>query len=216
MTPGILAQLILVVVALAMAFDLRPWRMLRGSGPGSALATPLLAALALLPWLWSFPSEVALPIALQWSGAPLLVLVLGWPLAIPVLACAGLVTVAATGASWPDAVSSILWLGALPATAVLLLGGAARRTLGAHPATYLLVRGFAVPLLALLACRMAQALAEGRFAAADDEPLLVAVLLLSMSEAATTCALVSILVAVRPRWLATWSEALYLGGRQAA
>lgn len=215
MTPGILAQLILVVLTLAMALALRPWRMLRGSGPGSALATPLLAALTLLPWLWAFPSNAALPIAVQWSGAPLLVLMLGWPLAIPVLACAGLTTVAAAGASWPDAVSSIVWLGALPATAVLLLGQAVRRTLGTHPAVYLLGRGFAVPLLALLACRMAQALAEGRVAA-DDELLLAAALLMSMSEAATTCALVSILVAVRPRWLATWSEALYLGGRQAA
>ncbi|MCM2251595.1 MAG: hypothetical protein NDJ19_04465 [Ramlibacter sp.] len=216
MTPGILAQLILVVLALAMALALRPWRMLRGSGPGSALATPLLATLTLLPCLWSLPSDAALPIALQWSGAPLLVLVLGWPLAIPVLAWAGLATVAAAGASWPEAVSSTVWLGALPATAVLLLGEAVRRTLGTHPAVYLLGRGFAVPMLALLACRMAQALAEGRFAAAGDEPLLVAVLLLSMSEAATTCTLASVLVAVRPRWLATWPEALYLGGRRAA
>jgi uncharacterized membrane protein len=40
---------------------------------------------------------------------------------------------------------------------------------------------------------------------------LVAILLLAMGEASWSCAVASLLVAYRPQWLATWSDAVYLG-----
>jgi uncharacterized membrane protein len=39
----------------------------------------------------------------------------------------------------------------------------------------------------------------------------IAIGLLAMGEASWTCAIVSLLVAYRPQWLATWSDAMYLG-----
>ena len=38
----------------------------------------------------------------------------------------------------------------------------------------------------------------------------VTALLLATGEASWTCALATLLVACRPQWLATWSDALYL------
>ena len=73
-------------LALVVALGLRPWRMLRG-----ALLTPALAAVALLPWLWLLPQKMPQGLQIQLSGASLLVLMLGWPLAVLVLALIGLV-----------------------------------------------------------------------------------------------------------------------------
>ena len=86
----------LIAVALAMSLWLRPWRMLSrqalekdGPSEPSPLVTPLLATLVILPWLWALPVLHAMPLQLQWSGACLAVLLLGWPLAVPVLCGVG-------------------------------------------------------------------------------------------------------------------------------
>jgi len=82
----------LIAVALVMSLWLRPWRMLSrqalekdGPSEPSPLVTPLLATLVVLPWLWALPTLHRMPLQLQWSGACLVVLMLGWPLAIPAL-----------------------------------------------------------------------------------------------------------------------------------
>jgi uncharacterized membrane protein len=216
MTPWTLAELTLLAGALAAALVVRPWRMLRAGESGPGLATPLLASLTILPWLWAWPASAAMPVPLQWSGAALAVLMLGWPLAVPVLVAAGLSTVVTTGASWAEALSTTVWSGVLPSTAVLLLGYAVRSVFGTHPAVYLLGRTFAVPLLALFAGALAAALARGGFAGMDDEALIVTAFLMAMAETIWTCAVASILVAWRPQWLATWSDSLYLGPRRPA
>lgn len=202
-------ELLLLACALGAALVVRPWRLL--TAPGAPLATPLLAALTVLSWLWCWSGGDAMPIHLQWSGAALAVLVLGWPLAVPVLCVAGMSTMATAGASPSEAVSNTVWLGVLPATAVLTLGHAVRSALGTNPAVYLLGRAFAVPLLALFACALATSLAAGRFTGTDDEALAVTAFLMAMAETTWTCGVVSILVACRPQWLATWSDSLYLG-----
>jgi uncharacterized membrane protein len=172
--------------------------------------------LAILPWLWAWPTSAAMPVPLQWSGAALAVLMLGWPLAVPVLALAGLSTILTAGLSWAEAISTTFWSGVLPATAVLLLGQAVRSVFGTHPAAYLLARAFAVPLVALFVCTLGAAVAGQGFTAEDDEMQVVAVFLLALGESTWTCAVAAILVAWRPQWLATWSDALYLGPRRPA
>ena len=196
--------LALIVPALAAALVVRPWRLLQDG----RLASPLLALLTLLPWLWAYPGLAALHLPLRWSGAPLAVLLVGWPLAVPVLVFAGLTTMLTTGASLAQALAWTAWCGILPATAVLLLGYAVRRAFGLNPVAYLLGRAFFVPFVALLACGLGAAVTAHARVSTDMEA--VAALLLAMGEAAWTCAIASLLVAFRPQWLATWSDALYL------
>ena len=215
--PSIAAELALLALALAAALVVRPWRLLGSSELHPGLATPSLAALTIIPWLWAWPFSAALPVPLQWSGAALAVLVLGWPLAIPVLVIAGIGTVAIAGASWSVALSATLWSGVLPATVVLLFGHAVRRVWGTHPAVYLLGRAFAVPLVALFVCDLVAATGGGQsFASEDRQMRVLAAFLLAMGEASWTCAIASILVACRPQWLATWSDELYLRPRRTA
>src|SRR5512140_3937110 len=126
----------LVALSLALAVALRPWRMLAGG----RLLTPLLATLALLPWLWALPMLHAMPLQLQWSGACLAVLMLGWPLAIPVLCLAAVLAALISPLAASEALSAAAWLGVVPATLALAVGAALRRLLGTHPFIYLLGR----------------------------------------------------------------------------
>jgi uncharacterized membrane protein len=206
-------EAILLLCALAASLALQPWRMLRGGGAMPPLATPLLASLVLLPWLWAWPVGADLPMPLQWSGAALAVLMLGWPLAIPVLALAGASTMLTAGAPIEEAISTTVWSGVLPATAVLLMGHAVRRAFGTHPLAYIVGRAYAVPLAAVFFSVVTSAWAGGGISG-DDEAAFVVAFLMAMGEAAWTCALASLLVAWQPAWLATWSDERYLTSRK--
>lgn len=210
MDPAVI-EAILLALAWAAALAVRPWRLLRPQAGRVALATPLLAALTVLPWLWAWPGLAALPVPLHWSGAPLVLLLVGWPLAVPLLTFAGLTTLLTTGASLPDALSLTVWSGLLPATLVLALGHLVRRAFGANPVAYLLGRAFFVPMLALAGCGLAAAALGNGLGGATADLQRIAIGLLAMGEASWSCAIVSLLVAYRPHWLATWSDTLYLG-----
>jgi uncharacterized membrane protein len=207
-----LVEAVLLVLAWAASLSVRPWRLLQAhEGDLPPLVTPFLACLGVLPWLWSWPGLAALPLPLHWSGAPLVTLLLGWPLAVPVITLAGLSTVITNGSSLTHALGVTLWSGLLPATLVLLLGHGVRKAFGAQPLAYMLGRAFLVPMVTLAACgATAGALAHG-LTGPTGELQRVAVVLLALGEASWSCAIVSLLVAWRPEWLATWSDAMYLG-----
>ena len=209
-------ELALLAFALAAALVVRPWRLVCLTASHAGLATPLLAMLTILPWLWAWPISAAMPVPLRWSGAALAVLMLGWPLAVPVLVVAGLSTILTAGLSWTEALATTIWSGVLPATVVLLLGQGVRTVFGTHPAVYLLGRAFAVPLVALFVCTLGAAVAGQGFAAEDAEIQVVTAFLLALGETTWTCGIAATLVAWRPEWLATWSDALYLGPRHPA
>ena len=80
------AEAALLLIALAVSLALRPWRLM----PGGQRLGPLLAVLVLLPWVWALPTLHHMPLQLQWSGACLVLLMLGWPLAVPTLLAVGL------------------------------------------------------------------------------------------------------------------------------
>jgi uncharacterized membrane protein len=200
----------LLALAWAGVLLVRPWRLLRPHEGQVPLATPFLASITVLPWLWSWPGLAALPFPLHWSGAPLVVLLLGWPLAIPVVTLAGATTMLTNGASLAHALHVTVWSGVLPATLTLLLGHAVRKGLGTNPVAYMLGRAFAVPMLALAACALLGASMGHALAGTTAELQRVAIGLLAMGEGSWTCALASLLIAYRPQWLATWSDSTYL------
>lgn len=200
-------ELLLLALAWAAALAVRPWRLLQGG----QLASPLLGSVVILAWLWSWPGLDALGIPLQWSGAPLVTLILGWPLAVPVLTVTGLSTLLTTDATLGHALSLTVWSGLVPATLMLGLGHVVRRASHDHPMAYILGRAFLLPMAVLAGCNLVAAvLGQG------PEEMLhqlhhVAAVLLAVGEASWTCAVVSLLVAHRPGWLATWSDPLSLG-----
>ena len=202
-----LLEAALALVALAVAVALRPWRLLAGA---PALLTPLLAVLVVLPWLWALPALHHLPLQLQWSGAVLVLLMLGWPLAVPVLLLVGLLAWAISPMPAAAALAQAVWQGVVPATFALLLGAALRRWLPAHPFVYVLGRGF----LGAVVCLFAAGLLAQQFGA----PLpgvpgglsRVARWLMAWGDGFVTGMLTAIFVAFKPEWLLTWSDRRYL------
>lgn len=211
MVAPVALELVLLALAWAAALAVRPWRLLQPHQGQVPLATPLLGCLTVLPWLWSWPGLAALSLPLHWSGAPAAVLLLGWPLAIPVVTVAGLGTMVTNGASLAEAVSLTVWSGVLPATLVLVLGHGVRRAFGTHPLAYMAGRAFFVPMVAIAACGALGLYLGDDLAVSTGNLQRVALLLMAMGEASWTCAIASLLVAYRPQWLATWSDAAYLG-----
>lgn len=203
-------EAILLALAWAGALLVRPWRLLRPHEGQVPLATPLLASVTLLPWLWSWPGLAALPFPLHWSGAPLVLLMIGWPLAIPVVTLAGFSTMLTSGASLAHALDLTVFSGVLPATLMLLLGHAVRKVLGPNPVAYMMGRAFFVPMVALATCALAGAALGDTLAGTTGELQRVAIGLLALGESSWTCAIASLLLVWRPRWLATWSDPSFL------
>lgn len=208
----------LIAVALAMSLWLRPWRMLSrqalekdGPSEPSPLVTPLLATLVVLPWLWALPTLHRMPLQLQWSGACLVVLMLGWPLAIPALvAVGGIAAVLSPSLDWADAVGTIAWQGVVPATLALALGAVIRRLLGTQPFVYVLGRAFLGTAVCLFLANVLGQWSGHSLPGVEGDLSLVARWLMAWGDAFVTGMLTAIFVAFKPEWLATWSDRLYL------
>ena len=208
----------LIAVALAISLWLRPWRMLSrqalekdGPSEPSPLVTPLLATLVVLPWLWALPTLHRMPLQLQWSGACLVLLMLGWPLAIPALvAVGGIAAVLSPSLDWADAVGTIAWQGVVPATLALALGAVIRRLIGTQPFVYVLGRAFLGTAVCLFLANVLGQWSGHSLPGVEGDLSLVARWLMAWGDAFVTGMLTAIFVAFKPEWLATWSDRLYL------
>ena len=208
----------LIAVALAISLWLRPWRMLSrqalekdGPSEPSPLVTPLLATLVVLPWLWALPTLHRMPLQLQWSGACLVVLMLGWPLAIPALvAVGGIAAVLSPSLDWADAVGTIALQGVVPATLALALGAVIRRLIGTQPFVYVLGRAFLGTAVCLFLANVLGQWSGHSLPGVEGDLSLVARWLMAWGDAFVTGMLTAIFVAFKPEWLATWSDRLYL------
>ena len=202
-------ELALVLAALGVALALRPWRMF---GPAFPLQ-PWLACLVLLPWLWAAQRVLPGGVALQLSGASLLVLMFGWPLAVLSLAPISLAGAWFAGLDAAQALHELAWNGIVAASLALALGLATRRWLPLHPFVFILGRGFIVTALAMMGAGTLAALAGPLPPGTDLASLLLGRWLMAWGEAFATGMLTAIFVAFRPEWLASWSDARYLRGR---
>jgi uncharacterized membrane protein len=209
MTGLLTLDLLLASTAIVVAAWFRPWQMLRAD----SLQHPWLAALVVLPWAWSASGMGGSGLILQVSGACLLVLMVGWPLAVW-----SLVLVAAGGA-WlgghgiEHGLAALLWYGIAPATVALGIGMAMRRWLPQHLFVYIMGRGFFATAIAVMGCGSVHALMVDTPTGLQLSDLLVGHWLLGWGEAMATGMLVATMVAFRPQWLATYSDRRYLPAR---
>jgi uncharacterized membrane protein len=223
-------EIALALTALAAALATRPWRLLvsrlplahEQHGAPAALWTPLLATLVLLPWAWALPTLHRMPLQLQWSGACLVLLMLGWPLAVPTLLAVGAIAaLLSPGLGWPDALAISVWQGVVPATLALLLGVPLRRLACARPLSgvrafvYVLGRGFLGTAVCLFAAGSLSQWSGHTLPGVGDKLSLVARWLMAWGDAVVTGMLCAVFVAFKPQWLATWSDSIYLDAKKA-
>ena len=202
-------DLLLAVAALAVALVLRPWRAVGPEGP----PWPWLAWAALMPAFWAADRFVATPVVQPLSGACLLVLLMGWPLAMLALVPVALLTAFVGGLDAPQALHRAVWLGVVPGTLALALGLALRRWLPHHLFVYILGRGF---FAAALATAGAGALSswlhgvQGVSAGLSEGDLMLGRWLAAWGDAWLCGMITAIFVAFRPQWLATYADRIYL------
>lgn len=195
----------MAVLAVLAALSLRPWRMLQG-----ALLTPALAAAALLPWLWLLPQQMPQGLQIQLSGACLLVLMLGWPLAVLVLALVGGVVWAVGQHDAAQVLSQWVWVGLVPATLAMGIGAVLRRWLPPNPFVYTLGRGFLGTAASVFLSGVLMALLHRLAGGPALEHAIVGRWLMAWGDAFLTGMFSAIFVAFVPQWLATWSDQRYL------
>lgn len=199
-------ELMLAALAIALALWTRPWR----AAPAAGLPWPWLAWWALMPLLWGADHHVHMPIVQPLSGACLLTLMAGWPLAVLAMVPVALITLGMTDMGLADSLSRYVWLGLAPASLVFGLGAAIRRWLPHHLFVYILGRGFFASVLAMAGAGVLAWALHGAPAGTSAEDLMMGRWLSAWGDAFLTGMLVAIFVAFRPQWLATYSDRLYL------
>lgn len=195
-----------LVAAVALALAMRPWRAVGPGGP----PWPWLAAATVMPLLWGLDRHAGQAVALPLSGAPLLVLLAGWPLAVLLMLPVAAATLLITDVGIAEALHRLAWLGMVPASIALGFGAALRRWLPHHLFIYILGRGFFGTLAAAGGAAALALLLHATPAGIGAADLLLARVLASFGEAFITGLFTAILVAYRPQWLATYADRLYL------
>jgi uncharacterized membrane protein len=201
-------ELLCLVVACAIALAFRPWASLGAP----ALRMPWIATVVLLTLLWGAQRWVPAGLHVHLSGACLLVLMFGWPLAVWTLLPVAAAGTWLAGGGVADAVRLAVWTGVLPATLALLLGLLSRRWLPHHLMVYVLARGFFATAFALVLAGVLWVAAQPLPPGTEAGTALTGHWLTAFGEAFTTGMLAAIFVAYRPQWLATYSDARYLPG----
>jgi uncharacterized membrane protein len=197
---------LLVAAAAALALWFRPFAVLREA----ALRAPWLAVLVIGPLAWSTLRVLPGGASLQLSGACLIVLMFGWPLAVWTLLPIAAIGAWLLGASPAEAIELAAWHGVVPATFALGIGIAIRRWLPSHLFVYILGRAFIGTALALMAAGALATFVRPLPPATDAGSLLLGYWLMAWGEALLTGMLTAIFVAYRPEWLLTWSDRRYL------
>ncbi len=199
-------DLMLALVATAVALGLRPWRALPPGGP----PWPWLAWWAVLPLLWGADRYAQVPLVQPLSGACLLMLMAGWPLAVLALLPVALVLTLLAGLDPAAGLHRLVWLGLVPATLALALGAGVRRWLPQHLFVYILGRGFFATAIAGSAAGLLSVALHGAPGGLQDGDLMLARFLAAWGDAFLAGMFIAIFVAFRPQWLATYADRLYL------
>jgi len=196
----------LLLLAVALALALRPWRGVAVNGP----PWPWLAWSAVLPLFWCADKVAGMAIVQPLSGASLLVLLAGWPLAVLALLPVAGVTLWVGGLDTAEALHRLVWLGLVPATLAMALGAGVRRWLPNHLFVYIMARGFFASWIAAAGAGALSLALGGAPLGTEPGDLLLARFLTASGEAFLTGMFTAIFVAFRPEWLATYSDRLYL------
>jgi uncharacterized membrane protein len=202
-------EVMLASATLLAALAFRPWSVLRAP----ELRAPWIAALVLLAVAWAAQASLPARSPVILSGACLLVLMFGWPLAIVTLLAVAAASGLLAQSDPAPALEHAAWSGAVPATLALAIGMAVRRWLPKHLFVYILGRAFAGTALATALAAALHVAWLQREALPGELPLLTAGWLIAWGEAFLTGGLAAIFVAFRPQWLLTYSDARYLPPR---
>lgn len=196
----------LALTAFAVALALRPWRVVAQTHP----PWPWLAWWACMPFLWGADRYADVPVAQPLSGAVLLMLMAGWPLAVLAMAPVALITVWMADLGLAEGLHRLVWVGLVPATLAMALGAGIRKVLPNQLFVYILGRGFFATAIAGTAAGALSVALHGVPPGLQAEDIVLARFLSAWADAFLAGMVVAIFVAFRPQWLATYADRVWL------
>jgi uncharacterized membrane protein len=201
------------VALLAAAARVAPWQRLAASEPVHVWYGAIFGIVA----LWSIQATVGEGFTFHLLGVAAFTLLVGAPLALVGTAIAVAVNLAVRNGIWANAALAWLTMAAIPVGTTWLVLRLAERALPAHFFVYIFVVTFFGAALSLVAAGVAGAALltfaaglPGEIVFGEYVPYL---LYLAFGEATLTGMVLTLAVAYRPQWVATFDDARYLEGR---
>lgn len=200
---------LLDTVLLAAALISAPWAKIRDNEASHVY----FAAVAVVAVLWTLRAGIEPGLNYHLLGMTALTLMFDWQFA---LLAAGLVLAVTTWqgpAGWEAFGVNVLVMGALPVLATRLLLAASRRWLPANFFIYIFINSFLAGALAMLLCGLAAQQIHALSAATNGNDYLLYIPMLMFGEAFLNGMAMTLLVAYKPRWVATFHDRWYLEGK---
>jgi uncharacterized membrane protein len=203
----------LAVPILLAALRVAPWQRFRASEPVHVWYGTIFCLVV----LWSIQATVGEGFTFHLLGVAAFTLLAGAPLALAGTAVAVAVNVGLRDGPWANAALVWLTMAAIPVGTTWLVLHLAERALPANFFVYIFVTAFFGAALSLVAAGLGGAalltLAAGRAPELVFGEYLPYLGYLAFGEATLTGMALTLAVAYRPQWVATFDDARYLEGR---
>jgi uncharacterized membrane protein len=199
-------------VLLAATLVSAPWTKIRDNEASHVF----FAAVAVVAVVWTLRAGIEPGMNYHLLGVTALTLMFDWQFALLAASLVLAITTWQGPAGWEAFPVNALLMGALPVLSTRLVLMASQRWLPANFFIYIFINSFLAAALALLLCGLAATLilglAGGNDAVTGNDYLLY-IPLLMFGEAFLNGMAMTLLVAYRPRWVATFHDRWYLEGK---
>lgn len=204
---------LLFLPVLGLAARYAPWPVLRRT----ETLNVFLGTCVGLSVLWSLRAGISPGLNFHLLGVTLLTLMFGWPLAVVGSTLVLLIITLNGAGGWDTFALNALLMGVLPASISLGVLRLAERSLPPNFFVYVMVNAFFTGTLTMIATTL---LAAGLFVLSGTYSLaqlgyeyLPFLLLMIFPEGLLNGGLMTMLVGLRPQWVATFDDARYISGR---
>jgi uncharacterized membrane protein len=199
-------------VLLTVALLSTPWAKIRDNEASHVY----FAAVAVVAILWTLRAGIEPGLNYHLLGVTALYLMFGWQFALLAVSLVLLITTWQGPAGWEAFGVNALLMGALPVLSTRLLLAVSQRWLPPNFFIYIFINSFLAAAFAILLCGLAatlvHGLASGNTAGPASDYLLYLPMLM-FGEAFINGMVMTLLVAYRPRWVATFHDRWYLDGK---
>jgi uncharacterized membrane protein len=207
--PWLWTSALVYALLLLVALRTAPWPKLADNEASHVY----FGAIACVVVVWILRADLGPGYNYHLLGATTLCLMFEWQFALLAISLALLITTWQQQAGWEAFALNALLMGALPILLTRALLYLSQRWLAHNFFIYIFLNAFFAGALGMLFCVLAAAAVLALATASGGRDYLLALPLLMFGEAFLNGMLMTLLVAYRPRWVATFHDRWYLDGK---